>query len=181
MRKLIVLVLVLTLIWAALLAGQALYDWEWSRAMWMTTAFVAVEVALIGVMVLGRLKQIIERLDREVEPDPVRVRLVESRPIERDHFEWLREEMGRTNVFVTMIVGGGVILSGVLWVIDQVAQRTVTPGLEGRLARDLHSIAPPADGLVPPEGVLIAEDLSAGERDDLWLLLTGRHGPQVPS
>ena len=33
-------------------------------------------------------------------------------------------------------------------------------------------------GLVPPEGLLLAEDLSTGERDDLWMLLTGRRGPQ---
>jgi hypothetical protein len=178
MRKLIVLVLVVTLVVAGLLAGQALYDWEWSRAMWMTTAFVAVEVALVGVLVLGRLKEITARLDRQAESDPVRARLVEARPPDRDHFAWLREQMTRTNVFVTMIVGGGVILSGVLWVIDQVAQRTVTPSREGRLAQDLRAIAPPADGLVPPEGLLFAEDLSAGERDDLWLLLTGRRRPQ---
>ena len=181
MRKLIVLVLILTLVGAGLLAGQALYAWEWSRAMWMTTAFVAVEVALVGVLVLGRLKEIGGRLDRQAEAAQIRARLVESRPPERDHFGWLQEQIGRTNVFVTMLVGAGVILSGVLWVIDQIAQRTVTSSLEGRLAQDLHTIAPSADGLVPPEGVLLAEDLSAGERDDLWLLLTGRHGPQAPS
>lgn len=181
MRKLTTLVLVVTLVVAGLLAGQALYEWEWSRAMWMTTAFVAVEVALVGALVLGRLKDISARLDRQAEADPVRARLVESRPPGRDQFAWLREQMGRTNVFVTMIVGAGVILSGVLWIIDQVAQRTVTPSREGSLARDLRAIAPPVDGLVPPEGVLFAEDLAAGERDDLWLLLTGRHGPAVPS
>ena len=180
MRKLTTLVLVVTLIVAGLLAGQALYEWEWSRAMWMTTAFVAVEVALVAVLVLGRLKDLDARLDRQARADPVRVRLIEARPPERDHFRWLREELGRTNVFVTMIVGGGVILSGVLWVIDQVAQRTVTPTREGRLADDLRAIAPPEDGLVPPEHVLLAEDLAAGERDDLWLLLTGRPGSAGP-
>jgi len=172
-----VVVLVLTLVLTALLAGQALYEWEWSRAMWMTTAFVAVEVALVGVLVLSRLKRLDERLEELSRADPVRPRLVEARPPVRDHFAWLREEVTRTNVFVTMVVGGGVVLSGVLWVIDQIAQRTVTPSRESRLARDLHTIAPPADGLVPPEGVLIAEDLGEGERDDLWLLLTGRPGP----
>jgi hypothetical protein len=85
--------------------------------------------------------------------------------------------MGRTNVFVTFILPAGIILSGVLWVVDQIARRTVTTTHEGHLADDLQSIAPPRDGLVPPEEVLFAEDLSSGERDDLWLLLTGRHGP----
>jgi hypothetical protein len=181
MRKLMILVLVVTLIVAGLLAGQALYAWEWSRAVWMTTGFVAVEVALVGVLVLGRLKDLVARIDSDEQRDPVRHRLVESRPAAPDRFAWLQESMGRTNVFVTMIIGGGVIVSGVLWIIDQIARRTVTTTREGRLADDLHSIAPPRDGLVPPEELLFAEDLSSGERDDLWLLLTGRHGPHPAS
>ncbi|HEY6531066.1 MAG TPA: hypothetical protein VIY72_02095 [Acidimicrobiales bacterium] len=179
MRKLIVLVLVITLVVAGLLAGQALYAWEWSRAVWMTVGFVAVEVALVGVLVLGRLKDLGARLEAERDRDLIRHRLVGTRPAPNDHFAWLRESMGRTNVFVTMLIGGGVIISGALWLIDQVARRSVTSSnREGRLADDLRSIAPPRDGLVPPEGVLFAEDLSSGERDDLWLLLTGRHGPR---
>ena len=39
------------------------------------------------------------------------------------------------------------------------------------------TIAPPAEGLVPPEGLLFAEELPEGERDDLSLLLTGRPAP----
>jgi hypothetical protein len=180
-RKLTVLVLVITLVVAGLLAGQALYAWEWSRAVWMTTGFVAVEVALVGVLVLGRLKDLGARLEAERDQDLVRHRLVERRPKAPDRFAWLQESMGRTNVFVTMIIGGGVIVSGVLWLIDQLARRSVTAERQGRLADDLRSIAPPSDGLVPPEDVLVAEDLSSGERDDLWLLLTGRHGPRSAS
>lgn len=176
-----VLVLIVTLIVAGLLAWQALYAWEWSRAVWMTTAFVAVEVALVGVLVLGRLKDLAARMEKSEHRDQVRHRLVESRPAAPDRFAWLQESMGRTNVFVTFIIGGGIIVSGVLWIIDQIARRTVVTTEEGRLADDLQSIAPPRDGLVPPEEVLFAEDLSSGERDDLWLLLTGRHGSRPTS
>ena len=176
MRKVTVLVLVLTLVAAAVLAGQALRDWEWTRAVWMTVAFVAVEVALLGVLVLGRLRDMAAGLEED-RREREHARLVETRPPPRDHFAWLREEMGRTHVFVTMVVAGGVILSGVLWVIDQIARLTVTPTRERHLARDLQAIAPPPDRLVPPEGLLLAEDLPTGERDDLWMLLTGRHGP----
>ena len=182
MRKLVVLVLVVTLFVAGLLAMQALYAWEWSRAVWMTTGFVAVEVALVGILVLGRLKDVVARMDKaNRDADQARHRLVQSRPAAPDRFAWLQESMGRTNVFVTFIIGGGVIVSGVLWIIDQIARRTATTTKEGRLADDLKSIAPPRDGLVPPQEVLLAEDLSSGERDDLWLLLTGRHGPHPTS
>ena len=65
MRKVTVLVLVLTLVAAAVLAGQALRDWEWTRAVWMTVAFVAVEVALVGVLVLGRLRDMAAGLEED--------------------------------------------------------------------------------------------------------------------
>jgi hypothetical protein len=173
-----VLVLVITLVVAGVLAGQALYAWEWTRAVWMTVGFVAVEVALVGVLVLGRLRDLSARLEAERDRDSTHRRLTRSRPSSPDQFAWLQESVGRTNVFVTMLVGGGVIVSGVLWVIDQFARRSAASNQDGRLADDLRSIAPPRDGLVPPEGVLFAEDLSSGEREDLWLLLTGRHGPR---
>jgi hypothetical protein len=180
-RKLTIAVLGLTLFGAGAFAGRALYEWEWTRAMWMTVGFVAVEVALFGVLVLGRLKDLSAELERDRAHQAVRGRLVEARPPSRDHFDWLRDATGRTNVFVTMVVGGGIILSGMLWLVDLVARRTTTPAMERRLAGRLQAIAPPVDGLAPPDDVLVAEDLPSGERDDLWLLLTGRHGlPSEP-
>jgi len=180
-RKLTVAVLALTMFGAGLLGGRALYEWEWTRALWMTVGFVAAEVALFGVLVLGRLKELSAQLERDRSQELVRTRLQESRPPTRDHFVWLRDSMSRTNVFVTMVIGGGVILSGMLWAIDHVARRTTTASLERGLAQRLRSIAPPPDGLVPPDDVLLAEDLPHGERQDLWLLLAGhRRDPVEP-
>ena len=49
MRKLTVLMLVVTLVVAALLAGQALYAWEWSRAVWMTVVWVGSAIILLAI------------------------------------------------------------------------------------------------------------------------------------
>jgi hypothetical protein len=174
MRKLATLALTATMILSACWAGLALYRWEWTRALWMTIAFVAAEVALVAVIVLQRLRELSERIGDLDRADPmVRARLAETRPA-TDHFAWLKESATRTNVFVTVILGGGVILSGVLWVIDKLAGKSVSDSRERRLAEQLAAIRFPSDGLVPPKSVLFAADLEADEHDDLMLLLTGR-------
>lgn len=178
------IVMVLSGVWAA----QALYDWEWTRALWMSVAFVAAEVGLVAVMVLRRLKALSELLEpSDGEPDRLRLRLAETRPA-TDRFAWLEEATSGMGVFVTMIVGGGILVSGMLWVIDKVAGRTIAGTRERRLAGELAAIALPQGGLVPAESTLFAADLAHHERDDLTLLLTGRvagvappqHGPADP-
>jgi hypothetical protein len=60
-------------------------------------------------------------------------------------FAWLRVDptdvVGRTNVFVTLLVGGGILLSGGAWLIDRLASNTVDPRREQRLGRELDAIA----------------------------------------
>ena len=51
--------LVLTGIWTAL----SLYRWEWTRALWMTMLFVVAEVALVGVLVMQRLRTLEEQIE----------------------------------------------------------------------------------------------------------------------
>lgn len=164
----LVFTLVLTGIWTAL----SLYRWEWTRALWMTMLFVVAEVALVGVLLLQRLRTIEEQIEDAREVAVVR-RRAEGIPA-TDRFEWLKESTNRTNVFVTVLLGGGVIVSGVLWLIDKVAGRSVASSHERRLAAQLRGIAFPTSGFVPPDSVLFAADLDRDEREDLALLLLGR-------
>ncbi len=64
--------------------------------------------------------------------------LHETRP-SRDRFAWMRESTGQFHVFITFLVGGGVILSGIAWMVDRVASKTSSPAGEQRLARELVS------------------------------------------
>ncbi len=173
MRKLSVAVLAFTLVLAGSWTALALYRWEWTRALWMTMAFVVAEVALVGVLVMHRLRELEEQIAGTHDTAVMR-RLAETRPAATDHFEWLKESTNRTNVFVTMLLGGGVLVSGVLWVIDKVAGRSVATSRERQLAKQLRAIAFPVSGFVPPDSVMFAADLDRDEREDLALLLLGR-------
>ena len=50
------------------------------------------------------------------------------------------------NVFITFLVGGGVLLSGIAWVVDRIASNTATPAGEEKLARQLGPISYPLAG-----------------------------------
>ncbi|HET6954857.1 MAG TPA: hypothetical protein VFI47_31135, partial [Acidimicrobiales bacterium] len=115
-----------------------LYRWEWNRALMSAAIFVAAEVAIMGSLLSQRLKVIDRRLDaqdaraaqaqaagaaRSVRLDRVR----STAPPPRATFAWLArpEQM---NVFVPVLMGAGVVMSGLAWVVERLARATVTPG-----------------------------------------------------
>lgn len=171
MKKLSLLALAATLLAAGAWTAVYLNRWEWTRALWTTMVFVAAEVGLVAVVLSRRIDRLAERLDEQ--PSPVERRLAETRPTP-DRFAWLEQTVTRTNVFVTMMVGGGVLVSGLLWVVDKIAGRSVTSAREHRLAGQLDRLAYPSDGLVPDDAVLFAAELDRTRRTDLAMLLTGR-------
>lgn len=124
-----------------------LFRWQWNRALIAGVLFVATEVLVVGRLVLQRLRAIEDRLD-EVADDRVQVRLVQSRPEPADRFAWLRDRVTGTNVFLPLLLGAGVLASGVAWVVEAVARRTARPSLERSLAVALAPIAFPSGGFV---------------------------------
>lgn len=124
-----------------------LWRWEWNRALIAGVLFVAAEVAMAGAMILSRLRRIEDRLQA---PDPaVLARIRETAPPARDHFEWLSPKSGRLGVFVPVLIGMGVVASGLAWLIERLARATAGPALERGLAARLTPLAWPAGGLVP--------------------------------
>src|SRR5690606_17146393 len=82
--------------------------------------------------------------------DPeVLARVREAAP-HRQHFAWLDPRRGQLNVFITMLVASGVVVSGVAWLIERIAASTSTQGRERRLARRLGELAPPSDRAAAP-------------------------------
>ena len=134
-----------TLVAAGSYTVVSLARWEWNRALFFAIVFVAAEVGLASALVLRRLARV-EGLvmDASSRDRGARQALRDTRG-DQARFAWLRVDptdvVGRTNVFITLLVGGGVLLSGVAWLIDRVAQGTVDPRLEQRLARELDAIA----------------------------------------
>ena len=180
MKKVPTVILALTLLASGTYVFIYLDRWEWTRALFVTMVFVVAEIALVGIMVIQRLQRLEARLDGRDERDEtldegVLLRIRQTRP-EYDRFAWLRDSMSRTNVFITMVVGGGVVLSGAAWLIDKVAGRTVTSNRERQLTEQLHTIAFPAGHFVADEASLIAQDFPACDDRDLRLLVGDTRG-----
>jgi hypothetical protein len=98
-----------------------LYRWEWNRALISGLFFVAAEVALATGAFMRRFERIERRLD-QIQADPQGS--PSARPaggaVERPHpFAWLEPET--LGVFVPVLLGIGVILSAIAYVVERVA------------------------------------------------------------
>lgn len=138
---------VTTLVLAGIYTVVSVARWEWNRALFFGLLFLAAEVGLAAALVLRRLARVersLASLAPSPSPSPSQDALRRTRRDE-PRFRWLRadpaEVVGRTNVFITLVVGGGILLSGGAWVIDKVASRTVDPRREQALGRELDAIA----------------------------------------
>lgn len=127
-----------------------LVRWQWNRALICGVLFVATEVLFLARMILDRLRTIDERLAAMATQDRAQVRLVQTRPNPRDRFAWLRESTTRTNVFLPVLLGAGVLASAAAWAVEFIARRTARPALERSLATALVPLAFPAGGFVGP-------------------------------
>lgn len=154
-----------------------LYRWEWHRALIVATLFVAAEVAMATALVLRRLGKVQLGLDvgRTREPEPAVLERLRGNVPRRNPFAWLEPGEGRTAVFIPVLLGSGVVVSAVAWLVERIAGRTAEPVIERRLAGQLTALAFPAGGLVPDEAELMAQNGSSRHDDDVDLLL----GPSV--
>jgi hypothetical protein len=147
----------------------SLNRWEWNRALFFGLIVLIAEVGLATGLVLRRLARLERNLRGPADPAVVQI-LSETRP-SRDRFAWMRESSGQLNVFITFIVGGGLILSGVAWVVDRVASKTSSPAGEERLARQLHPISYPAGGLLLDDITVLAQEVPGADDGQIRQLL----------
>ena len=71
-----------------------------------------------------------------------------SRPGHKPTFAWL-SEVDHVGVFVPVLLGAGLILSALAYVVQRMAEVSARATAEPALAADLTRLAPPADGLAP--------------------------------
>jgi hypothetical protein len=139
----------------------SLNRWEWNRALFFGLVFLIAEIAMATGLVLRKLNQLAERsrLDRATLAT-----LRETRPPSPDRFAWLKlSNRGQLNVFITFLVGGGVLVSAVAWLVDRVASSTSTPVVEQRLAARLRGISYPPGGLVVDDVTVLAQDVPGAD------------------
>ncbi|WP_405580797.1 hypothetical protein [Streptomyces sp. NBC_01092] len=145
-----------------------LYRWQWQRAMICGVLLLIIEVMLFGLVTLGRLNRIEERLrdsdrrQRELDArqEDVLTRLREpALAREETRFRWLEDPADRSYVFVPVLMVAGVVLSGLAWVVQRVASSTAKPA-ERRLAGRLAILAAPDPSAPDPS----TSDPSARDR-----------------
>jgi hypothetical protein len=127
--------------------------------------FLAAELALVTGLLLARLRRVERRLSAETTPPDRNLALLQqSRPAPPTPFRWLRGDDG-LGVFVPVLMGAGVLLSALAFVVQRVAETTTRITVEPSIARDLARLAPPAGGLQPDRGLPASpEDLVASRR-----------------
>ena len=179
MKKVVWLCASITLVAAAAYSVTSLNRWEWTRALYFGLVALFAEVGLATAVVVRKIDHAGPNGEGDAgrERDEVRDVLRSTRP-RRRRFAWLEPEevVSRSNVFITMLVGGGVLLSGLAWVLDKVAARTTSSLEEGRLAGDLTSIAYPEGGLQVDEVSALAQSVPHFDDPGLRILL-GRREP----
>lgn len=129
-----------------------LVRWEWNRALIAGLFFLAAEVALVGDVVLGRMRALsadVARLDSGEQTRALAARLRATRPVSSGPFAWLRPEPDRLNVLLPILIGAGVLLSALSYVVEQLSRVTAVPVAEHELARGLATMALPREGLAP--------------------------------
>jgi hypothetical protein len=152
----------------------SLNRWEWNRALFFGLIVLIAEVGIAAALILRRLSRI-----EHAKLDPAILAILrETRPASSHRFEWLEESTTQLNVFITFLVGGGIILSGMAWVADKVGAKTYTPAGEEKLARQLGSISYPRGGLLVDEVTALAQDVPGTEDAQIRKLLSYTR-PQV--
>jgi hypothetical protein len=166
---------VATLLFGAMYMIVSLNRWEWNRALFFGLIVLIAEVGLATGLILRRLAQMTPRDD--IDPAVLET-LRNNRPVRPNRFAWL--EPTRMNVFITFLVGGGVLLSAAAWLVDRVASNTTTPAGEEKLARQLGPISYPRGGLLVDDVTVLAQAVPGCDDDQLRRLLR-RGGSGRPS
>lgn len=133
-----------------------LYRWEWNRAIISGVIFLAAEIALIGWLLNGRLKAVSDSLSSSLSSrahDQARhVRIAGHLSDARDRpstvFDWLSPRNQRTGVFVPILMGAGLVVSGLAWLVEWLGRNTASRLSDDQLARGLAGLAPPPGGFL---------------------------------
>ena len=68
-------------------------------------------------------------------------------PAARRPFAWMGDPT-QMNVFVPLLMGAGVLVSAVAWLVERMARATARPVLERDLTRRLGALTMPAQGFI---------------------------------
>ena len=146
MRRIGVGLLLVTLVTSIWYFFGYLTRWEWNRAVIAGVLILAAEIGLVTILLLSRL----DRLDRRVaevgRAERIKARL-DATPSRSTTFAWLRDP-NQLNVFIPVLLGAGVLASGLAWLVERIARLTSRSGSTTSLSKDLATLAPPEGGFL---------------------------------
>ncbi len=147
-----------------------LYRWEWNRALISGLFFVAAEVALATGTLMRRFDRIERRLDDvEAMREEPRDEKTGGAAVERPHpFAWL--EPDGLGVFVPVLLGIGVILSAIAYVVERVAALSGTWESDRAVERRFAFVGG-SSGVGHSRSVSVAR--VSGRRDRLKIVTAG--------
>src|SRR5262245_3427692 len=133
-RKIGWLIAILTLAASGTYVFVYLYRWEWNRALTAGVIFIATEVAVVGALILDRLhrREATTRSSGGGGRTSAAPRDGSEAPA-RDHFAWLAESSSRLSVFIPVLLGAGILLSGFAWLVERISRAAARPGLEWKM------------------------------------------------
>lgn len=115
-----------------------LYRWEWNRALISGVVFVAAEIALSTSVLAHRLSAD----GRPADSFDLALRRLRESSVDRHHpFAWLTDR-DRFGVFIPVLLGAGVVLSALAYVVERLAEATARVTIDRNLARRLAVLAP---------------------------------------
>jgi hypothetical protein len=106
-------------------------------------------VGLVTFLLLSRLDRLSRRLAETSRAERIKGRL-DAAPTRSKTFAWLRDP-NQMNVFVPVLLGAGVVASGLAWLVERIARLTSRSGTTTSLSKDLAELAPPDGGFLGGE------------------------------
>jgi hypothetical protein len=144
-RRLATILLLVTLLVATWYFLAYLAWWEWNRAVIAGILVLAAEIGLVALVLLSRLDRL-SRGDDQLRVARIRARL-DAHDDDAQPFAWLRRP-DQLNVFIPVLLGAGLIVSSIAWVVERIARLSSRPGTTDSLSRELATLAPPDGGFL---------------------------------
>lgn len=150
-RILIVLLAGFALVYSGIYVFVYLYRWEWNRAIVSGIVLIASEMAVIGWLLHGKLNRMERRADAD-RARQIRDRMVQAQRQHSHVFDWLDPRRQQAGVFLPILMGTGLLLSALAWVVERLARATVGRASDHAIASELASLTPPAGGFLDDSG-----------------------------
>lgn len=153
-KRIGVLLVAVTLVASGAYVLVYLQRWEWNRALIAGVFMLASEMILVAAVLAARIRTVERKVTAAVDrtqQERVLRRLQEAPAPSCDHFAWLRPTGTGTSVFVPVLMGAGLVLSGLAWIVERVAKATAGSAMERGLATRLVAFSVPEEPLVEPD------------------------------